>query len=403
MKADLRKVPFLQPLTDVQAAQLADRGRQVPARAGEVLFNKGDSGDCMYAILAGSVQIYLDDREGHKAVLGVLEAGDFFGEMALLDGDSRSASAAAITDCELFRLDRDAFLDLLATSPALRSQLLIDLAQRIRVTDERYLQEEIARQTLRADIERERHRALAQMVAGVAHEVNTPLGIINTAASIMKRELTSDTAVTLAAAPKAKALFEDLLETTDLMQRNITRAHGLIQSFKTLSISEVADTKETLALPEVINEILALFSIQARQAGLEVEFKNDLPPDQQSWVGFRGVLSRVLLNLLTNVERYAYPAGTGGNVTVGLTLQERLPAPSFALTVRDWGAGISAEHLPRIFEPFFTTGRGRGGAGLGLAMVYNLVTAALHGTIEATSVPGEGTTITVTFPQVVPA
>jgi signal transduction histidine kinase len=403
VKADLRKVPFLQPLTDVQAAQLADRGRQVPARAGEVLFNKGDSGDCMYAILAGSVQIYLDDREGHKAVLGVLEAGDFFGEMALLDGDSRSASAAAITDCELFRLDRDAFLDLLATSPALRSQLLIDLAQRIRVTDERYLQEEIARQTLRADIERERHRALAQMVAGVAHEVNTPLGIINTAASIMKRELTSDTAVTLAAAPKAKALFEDLLETTDLMQRNITRAHGLIQSFKTLSISEVADTKETLALPEVINEILALFSIQARQAGLEVEFKNDLPPDQQSWVGFRGVLSRVLLNLLTNVERYAYPAGTGGNVTVGLTLQERLPAPSFALTVRDWGAGISAEHLPRIFEPFFTTGRGRGGAGLGLAMVYNLVTAALHGTIEATSVPGEGTTITVTFPQVVPA
>lgn len=356
----------------------------------------------MYAILSGQVQIYLEDAEGHNAVLSVLEPGDFFGEMALLDGDARSASAMALIDTELFRVDRDAFLDLLATSPELRSQLLVDLAKRIRVTDERYLEEEIAREKLRADIEQERHRALAQMVAGVAHEVNTPLGIINTAASIMKRELASEHAARLATEPGAKALFEDLLETADLMQKNITRAHSLIQSFKNLSVSQIVDTKETLLLPEVINEVLTLFSIEARKSGLEVDFKNDLAVEDQTWVGFRGHLSRILLNLLTNVDRYAYPAGKGGKVEIRLAAQQRQRGPSFVMTVRDWGAGIPAENLPRVFEPFFTTGRGQGAAGLGLAMVYNLVTAALKGSIEAASAAGKGTTITVTFPQAVP-
>jgi signal transduction histidine kinase len=186
------------------------------------------------------------------------------------------------------------------------------------------------------------------------------------------------------------------------MQKNIARAHTLIQSFKNLSVSQIVDTKETLSLPEVVNEILSLFSIQARKARLEIEFRNGLAEHEQSWVGYRGHLSRILLNLLTNVERYAYPADTGGRVEVSLESQTGGGTPRFVLSVRDWGSGIAPEHLPQIFDPFFTTGRGRGGSGLGLAMVYNLVSAALHGTVKARSAPGEGTTITVIFPRVIP-
>jgi signal transduction histidine kinase len=167
-------------------------------------------------------------------------------------------------------------------------------------------------------------------------------------------------------------------------------------------VSQIVDTKETLVLPDVVQEILALFSIQARQAKLDVTFTHALPAQQRTWVGYRGHLSRILLNLLTNVERYAYPEGTGGQVTVTLDTQSRHQEPHFLLTVRDHGCGIAPEHVPQVFDAFFTTGRSKGGTGLGMAMVYNLVTSALHGTIHLESAPGQGTTVTVTFPHVVP-
>src|SRR5207237_9549131 len=97
---------------------------------------------------------------------------------------------------------------------------------------------------------------------GVHHEVHPPLRIIYTAARIIKRELTSETLFALAGDRKLKMLIDHLLETTDLMQKNITRAHALIQSFKNLSVSQIVDTKGSLKLVELVNEILALFSIQ---------------------------------------------------------------------------------------------------------------------------------------------
>lgn len=402
LTTSLRQVPLLQPLADAQLAQLVAQGQRLVLPGAEVLFRQGDAGHCLYVILSGQVQISLEDAQGHAMVLRVFTAGEIFGEMALLDGGDRSATAASLGPCELFVLEREAFFNLLTTSPHLLSQLFTDLTQRLRATDERYFQDEIARQTLRAEMERERHRALAQLVAGVAHEVNTPLGIINTAASIITRELTSDRITALAQDGATRTVVADLLETAALLQKNITRAHSLIQSFKNLSVSQIVDSKDTLPLLDVVTEILALFSIQARQARLEVVFTPTLPVEQRTWVGYRGHLSRILLNLLTNVERYAYPGGVGGKVEVRLGTQTRPQGAVFVLSVRDYGRGIAPEHLSQIFDPFFTTGRGAGGTGLGLAMVYNLVTSALHGSIQADSTPGQGTTITVTFPHVIP-
>src|SRR5438094_10502145 len=116
LASGLHQVPFLQPLTNDQIAQVVALGTRLIVPAGGVLFRKGDIGHCMYVILAGKVQIYLDAGEGQVLVLAVLEAGDFFGEMALLAAGPRYAVLLSVSTCELFALERAAFLDLVDVS-----------------------------------------------------------------------------------------------------------------------------------------------------------------------------------------------------------------------------------------------------------------------------------------------
>ena len=401
IKATLKSVSFLSELTDVQLEQLAGRGRVISVGTGEVIFHAGDEANCMYIILSGQVKIYLYDDYDHEIALATLEAGDFFGEMALLDDGTRSASVASLSPCEFFLLERSAFFDLLAISPQFLSQQFRDLSRRLRESDQRFLHEQIAQQVLRAEMEAERRRALVQLVAGVAHEVNTPLGIINTAASVIKRGLTAETITALATDLKTQGLLEEVLEATDLIQKHITRAHALVQSFKNVAVDQIIDIKEAINLSEAVVEILDLFKLNARQARLEVNLTDTLTDQTRTWMGYRGHLSRILFNLLSNVERYAYPEGNGGTVELSVTAEHEGQVPCFCITVRDFGKGIVAEDLPRVFDPFFTTGRGKGGTGLGLTMVYNLVTEVLKGNIAIMSEPNQGTTVCVTFPQTV--
>ena len=138
----LRQVPFFQSLEDFQLQHLIKRGKHVSLESEAVVFRRGDAGNCMYVILSGQIQIYLEGAEGRTAVLRVLEPGDFFGEMSLLDGGARSANARAVSSCELFILERAAFLDLLTTSPELLSKVFAGLTERLRATDERFLRVE---------------------------------------------------------------------------------------------------------------------------------------------------------------------------------------------------------------------------------------------------------------------
>lgn len=238
---------------------------------------------------------------------------------------------------------------------------------------------------VQAEAELARHRSVAQMVAGVAHEINTPLGIINTASSILSR---------WAAAPDLSEI-QDLHDATSLIARNITRAHKLVQDFKRVSVHQITDVLEPAHLAEVVNETTHLFRVTAGQQ-LEVEVLNQLPDGQGEWLGYPGSLSQVLLNLLHNVERYAYPEATGGKVEIRLTLDS---ADRYLIAVRDFGQGIPPQNLPRIFEPFFTTGRSKGGSGLGMSIVHTLVTAHMQGAINIDSAPGQGTTVTLSLPR----
>ncbi|MCP4935506.1 MAG: HAMP domain-containing histidine kinase, partial [bacterium] len=200
----------------------------------------------------------------------------------------------------------------------------------------------------------------------------------------------------------AQKLLDEMQEASHLALRNIDRAHKLVQNFKKISVNQLTVTRETTDLPTLAQDILELFRINARKANLQIQVNDQLPETQKSWSGYPGHLTQVLTNLLFNIERYAYPNQRGGKIEIGLSVDDENEPVSFVMTVQDFGRGIDPDHLAQVFAPFFTTGRGRGGSGLGLAIVHNIVTTALKGNISVESQLDEGTTFTVTFPQIIP-
>jgi signal transduction histidine kinase len=355
--------------------------------AGVALFRQGDPADRLFVVIGGALRVHVTDTTGAELELTTIGPGDFVGEVALLDGGPRSATVASLTPAELFVLTRPVFMQLLRASPGMLASVLENLTRTVRASSERAVEQELRQRILRADMELARHRALTEMVAGVAHEINTPLGIVRTAASLLRNRMASGD-------------LEDAVEASALIERNIERAHRLVEDFKRLSVSQVADTRDSLDLVGVIKEVLELFSISARQAGLKIVVRNLVAePGKRTWLGYRGRLSQVLLNLLTNVQRYAYPDGGGGEVEIVIAADDAVADGGFVLTVRDFGRGIAPGDVPRVFDPFFTTGRARGGTGLGLAIVRGLVCDGMGGAIQLTSEPGQGTTVTIRLPR----
>lgn len=248
----------------------------------------------------------------------------------------------------------------------------------------------------------ERHRTLSQLMAEVAHEVNTPLGIVNSAASIFTETLTPERIELLAKDAAAKSALLELAEAARLIQKNISRAEHLIRAFKNLSVRQLAEQRECVDAPRLVEEIVALFRIKAKQAMIKVQILDHLGTNRK-WTGYPGLLSQVLLNLLSNTARYAYPGNTGGAVDISLTADVVDERPAILIEVRDYGIGIPQEHVSKIFEVFYTTGRSSGGSGLGLAIVDQLVRVALKGKVTVASRVGEGCSFRVWIPRVVEA
>jgi len=398
----LRRVPFFANFTDDQLSQIAAIGEIVAFAQEHQIFKEGDKADRFYIIVGGQVRVYGRSTGGEEVEFNIFQAGDHFGELALLDGEPRSASAMCLELTACFTLECDAFRTLINSSPVLLERMFAGLAQMVRRSNNTYFQSELASRTMHTEMELDRHRALSQMVAGVAHEINTPLGSVATAASIIKSRLESAELKTLPQSPDAKSAYADVIEALVLLDRNVNRASQLVQSFKRISVSHNIDIKENLDIIAVIEDNLTLFRINARKSHLTLVLRNQLGSHSPRWVGYQGYLSQVLINLFSNIERYAYPDNVGGKVEITVQADDDRTIPVYLLTVQDFGRGISPEHLPHIFEAFFTTGRGSGGTGLGMAIVYNIVTTALRGNITIQSELNKGTTVILTLPQVIP-
>lgn len=400
IKSILQDVPFFDHFTDAQLDELIHMGYVLQAEADHTLFHLGDPADSLYVILKGSVRIYGQDPEGQTVELSTLQVGQFFGELALVEGGTRSATVCTMEPSEFLVIDRANFLRLLAANPALLGEVLAGISSKIKGANEKIYLEMLERQRVQSQMEINRHRSLAEMVAGIAHEINTPLGIVNVSASMITENLTPELLARIQD-PELKSVLTDIQEAAHLMLNNIARANKLIQSFKSISVNQIMDTLETGHLVQWIQEVIELFKIKARRAQLELETDFEAGIEYEVWTGYPGYLAQILMNLFTNIERYAYPDGKGGRILIRLSRCKRQQKPFFRLEVQDFGQGIPPGDFSRVFDAFFTTGRNQGGTGLGMAIVHNLVTAALEGSISIASEPGKGTTVTVEFPQVI--
>lgn len=388
----LRKFAFFASFSMDQLEEIANTAPQFSVKANKIVFRQGEHSETMYLILKGAVKVEREDLQNETISVGGFTENQVFGELAMLGKEPRQATVTTLVDSEFLAIDRAMMLDIISKSdPEEIMEVFSVLSDQMREANDRDFEDTLSRRTLSAHMEVEKQRALTQMVAGVAHEINTPLGIINTAVSIMARELAAPLEITTQRAA-------DIAESLELIRRNVERAHALVQDFKKVSVSQLVAEKEKVNISDVVTETISLMTVSLKRNNISVKFNDKLKADQKNWIGYRGFLSQVLINFLSNAERYAYPNNTGGNVTVLLEVEDE---DHFRLTVSDQGAGISKENASRIFEPFFTTGRSIGGTGLGLAIVHNLVVNALKGEVKLKSQEGKGAEFIIIFPKVI--
>lgn len=245
-------------------------------------------------------------------------------------------------------------------------------------------------------VQAEKMASLALLVAGVAHEINTPVGIAYGCAT----HLSARTRTLVEAFEGGRMKRSDLTlyvaaasEAARLIEQNLTRAADLIQSFKRVAVDQTSQDQRPFDLATTLSETVTSLGPQLRPHGHAVAIDC---PDGIGMNSFPGALSQVITNLIMNAVTHAYGERTGGRMT--LAVQE-LADDEVEIRFTDDGRGIPPAVLPRIFEPFFTTRRGSGGSGLGLHIVFNLVTQSLGGRITVDSTPGVGTSFAMRFPR----
>ncbi|MBI1208769.1 MAG: cyclic nucleotide-binding domain-containing protein [Azospirillum sp.] len=391
----LARIAFFDPLLPDELARIAAAGTVTRLAAGTTVFRQGDQADCLYVVIRGEVRVSLDE-DGVELTVAHVGTGEFFGEMALIDGGNRSATVSTVVDSELFVLERTAFLAIFTRSPPLLGRLLEGLSRKLRKTTEMLFREEIDSRLAAVETEMARQRSITHMVTGIAHELNTPLGVCTTAASMVAEWLASPAATGQVSAGPFGPHLADLGEAAALLTGNLRRAVSLVDTFSAISASRTSGAPQTLDLPELITETAELFRQQRGRADITPHYRFAEPT--AAWQGHRLQMTQVLMHLFNNVADHAYPSG-GGILEIAVTSASLGTRPAYAVTVSDRGAGISPELLPRAFDAFVTAARGRGHKGLGLAIVYNIVTGPLQGTVQLARDPGGGLTATVTTPR----
>lgn len=241
----------------------------------------------------------------------------------------------------------------------------------------------------------ERMASLGSMVRGVAHELNTPIGVAATGSTLIQSKITN-LSKRYHSGDMTKTDLEGGLETTaesaNVVVVAINKASNLIQTFKRVSVEENDDKQTKFELSEHIDQALIAFKQTLEDRSIELNLQLDGPLNVDS---FPSAFYQIIVNLLSNSLDHGFAAGESGAITI----ESKSTGDTLVLTYRDNGRGIDEATLPRIFDPFFTTSDDTEHSGLGLNILYNLITDRLDGTISASSTPGKGTEFTLTFPN----
>jgi PAS domain S-box-containing protein len=241
-------------------------------------------------------------------------------------------------------------------------------------------------------IQSEKMSALGGLVAGITHEINTPIGVGITAASYLL-EITEEFAKYTKTATEINkeellSYLEDLEAASNIVLKNLDRAGKLVKSFKQVSADQASEPKRRFNIKEYLEEILLSLSpkIKKTKHTITINCEEKLEID-----GYPGAFAQIISNLIINSLIHAYDPEDTGNIIISVSQLMNM----IEIIYSDDGKGIPSSNLSKIFDPFFTTKRVLGGTGIGLSVVYNIVTQTFGGTIHCDSQVNKGTIFTI--------
>jgi signal transduction histidine kinase len=236
--------------------------------------------------------------------------------------------------------------------------------------------------------------ALGNLVAGVAHEINTPLGVGITAASFLN-EKTEEYIGKYKNGGLKRSDLEKYTgiasESSAMILTNLNRAADLVKSFKQVAVDQSTDERRKFNLKEYLDKLL--FSLEPNFKKTKHTVTLNCPEDLVI-SSYPGVFSQIITNLIMNSMVHGFKEVNDGKIKIDIYKEENL----IALCYTDNGMGMDTETLEKVFDPFFTTNRSSGGTGLGMHILYNLVTQSLGGQMECTSTPDKGVVFLIRIP-----
>ncbi|MCP4022072.1 MAG: hybrid sensor histidine kinase/response regulator [Desulfobacteraceae bacterium] len=244
-------------------------------------------------------------------------------------------------------------------------------------------------------VQSEKMAALGGLVAGVAHEINTPVGVGVTAASFLDAK-TKEFKKVYSSGELKRSELENYLQTVEEVSNsvliNMERAAELISSFKQVAVDQSSENRRIFNLNEYINEILLSLRPRYKKTGHTITVKCDEDIEINS---FPGAFSQILNNLIMNSLVHGFKEINNGEISINISKDK----DTIVFVYKDDGAGMEEKQQEKAFDPFYTTMRGKGGTGLGMSIVFNLVTQKLNGGIDLQSSPGNGVCFTMKFPE----
>ncbi|WP_374400608.1 ATP-binding protein [Niveibacterium sp.] len=254
------------------------------------------------------------------------------------------------------------------------------------------------KQAMEQLVQSEKLAALGSLVAGIAHELNTPIGMVVTASSSMAdlaRSFAGQVADNRVSRSGFQRFLEDLATGMALIENNSLRAGTLINDFKQVAVDQTSMRRRSFQLDELIDNTLHALGPLFKHSPHRIESRIEVNIECDS---FPGAIEQILTNLIQNALIHGLAQHPGGLIE----LEAQCEGETVILEVRDNGCGIAPQHLAQIFNPFFTTRLGEGGSGLGLYIVHNLAGGILGGKIEAFNADSSGARFRLSFPRIAP-
>ena len=247
-------------------------------------------------------------------------------------------------------------------------------------------------------IQAEKMAALGSLVAGISHELNTPVANVVLMSSSLIDHIKSLDALLKGPGIKRSDLLRwqgGAMEMMQVLDHAIERASGLLTSFKQVAVDQTSERRRRFDLRDCVEEVLDTLRPSLKRTPWQL--RNEVPRGIECDT-FPGPLGQILANLVQNAAVHAFEGRSEGSVSITASLHR----DQLVIAVTDDGIGISGPTLAHIFEPFFTTKLGKGGSGLGLSISYRIATTILAGDLRALSTPGAGTRFLLTMPPHTP-